>query len=249
VGYSPLLRLTMSLYGLVFYVWKTILPAGLSAQYVFDPHPEPFTLRLLAGSVAAVAISAAALAFWRKRPYFLAAWAAFAVSLLPVLSFLRLDTQQYVADHHSYLASVPIAALLAGGWALWAARWPRTRPRGVAMLVLAALAGLTIRQIGYWESSKVLWARALETSPLSVTAHNNYGRALADEGRAAEAIEHFRRAVEIDPLFAHARYNLGHQLMQQGKLDEAETNLRAAVEREPGNPRSLNAVGNVLARQ
>ena len=95
--------MTLSLYGLAFYVWKTVFPFSLAPQYVYTSHPHAFDSPLVAGSAAVVAVTIAALLLRKRWPALAAAWACYVVTLLPVLSILRFDPQQYVADHHSYL--------------------------------------------------------------------------------------------------------------------------------------------------
>jgi len=64
-----------------------------------------------------------------------------------------------------------------------------------------------------------------------VAAVKEFDRAgkAAKEGKAAEAIEHFRRAISIYPDYLKAHNDLGTQLMGLGKLDEAEEEFRRAI--------------------
>ena len=247
-GVTPWLRVMLSLYGLAFYVWKTLLPFGLSAQYVYSSDPQPFDPPLLAAALFVIAVTAVVLVLRRRWPAGLAVWACYVVTLLPVLSLLRLDRQQYVADHNSYLATLGLAVL---GGALFYHFFLSSRPQWVILCALAAtlvLCERTVRQVNVWENSVSLWTHTLETNPLSIVAHSNLGRALAEQGQPDEALEHFRRAVEIRPDYVHARYNLGNLLMQQGRLTEAEQHLRQVVAQQPGLARAHSDLGNCLLR-
>ena len=239
----PGLRIMLSLFGLAFYLVKTVLPVGLYPQYVWSLDPQPSDGLSIGAAALFVGLCGGAAWAWRrgwKAPA--AALAVYVVTLLPVLSLVRLDRQQIVSDHHSYLASIAVAALVAAGWKVW----PDRRAAGV---VLAVLAVLTVRQIGFWGDSETLWRRTAEAHPLSIAAHNNLGRALAEQGRAAEAIEQFEAAIELKPDYAHARYNLGNLQMQQGDLEEAETQLRAALDAEPRLAQAWSDLGNCVLRQ
>ena len=68
-----------------------------------------------------------------------------------------------------------------------------------------------------------------------VAAVKEFDRAgkAAKEGKAAEAIEHFRRAISIYPDYLMAHNDLGTQLMSLGKLDEAEEEFRRAIKIGP----------------
>jgi tetratricopeptide (TPR) repeat protein len=243
------LRVMLSLFGLAFYLVKTAVPFGLYPQYVWNPDPTPFDAMLVGATALLGILVAAALWAWRRgvrAPA--AALAAYVVLLLPVLSLLRLDRQQIVSDHHSYLASLAVAALAAGGWRIWSERDARTA-RWAALGTLALLAVLTVRQIGFWRDSETLWRRTVEAHPLSITAHNNLGRALAEQDRVDEAIAELETAAGLRPEYAHARYNLGVLLMRQGRLAEAEKHFRAALEREPRMAQGWSDLGNCILRQ
>ena len=249
IAVEPALRVTMSLYGLAFYTWKTVLPLDLAPQYVLASSPGTFDLPLLVGSLAAIAITAAAVFVWRKWPGAAVAWGCYVVTLLPVLSILRYDPQQYVSDHHSYLATLGLAVAAAGLFLKFFSKNRAPVVAGCAALVTLFFCERTIAQIDIWQNSETLWAHTLTVSPLSVVAHNNRGRLLAGQGETGRALGHFRRAVEIKPDYAHARYNLGNLLMQQGELAEAEQHFRRALDREPRYAAALNSLGNSLVRQ
>ena len=245
----PGLRIMLSVFGLAFYLVKTALPFGLYPQYVWNADPQPTDGLLLGAAVlVGAAVAAAAWAWRRGRRAPAAALAVYAATLAPVLSLLRLDRQQVVSDHHSYLPSIAVAALAAAGWRLWRERAPSPALwSAVAGLVL--LAGLTVRQIGFWADSETLWRRTAQAYPLSITAHNNLGRALAEQGRVDEAIEELQAAVELRPDYAHAQYNLGSLLMGQGRLGEAEASFRAALDGEPRMAQGWSDLGNCVLRQ
>jgi tetratricopeptide (TPR) repeat protein len=233
---EPGLRAGLSLYGLAFYVWKTLLPVGLSPQYVMAPEISPWNWRIWASGVAVAGVTVAALV--RRWPAGLAVWAVYGVSLAPVLSLIRVDPQQYVADHHTYLATLGFA--LIGGAGL-----ERRRAAGVA--VAGVLAALSFRQTQVWRDSLTLWTHAVDASPYSATSHNNLGEALAAAGRTPEAVPHFRRAIELQPRHANAYYNLGQALQRQGQLPEAAAEFRRAIELEPGFAAAHNDLANCYA--
>ena len=249
IAVEPALRVTMSLYELAFYLWKTVLPFGLAPQYVLGSSPGAFDIPLLVGSFAAIAITAAAGFVWRKWPGAAVGWGCYVVILLPVLSILRYDPQQFVSDHHSYLAALGLAVPAAGLFLKFFSRDRAPVVAGCAAVVTLFYCERTIAQIDIWQNSETLWAHTLTVSPLSVVAHNNRGRILAEQGETDRALGHFRRAVEIKPDYAHARYNLGNLLMQQGELARAEQHFRRALEREPRYAAALNSLGNCLVRQ
>ncbi|MDA0205502.1 MAG: tetratricopeptide repeat protein [Acidobacteria bacterium] len=248
VGLYPDLRIGLSVYGLAFYLLKTLVPISLYPQYVYSLEPLVTDPRTLGAAVFVLVVTALAIWQWKTRPWIVAVWGAYVVTLLPVLSLLRLDRQQVVADHHTYLATLGVACLVAGTCLLQLEKHNKSI-LPLAAVTLTVLSGLTVYQIRHWSDSKALWSRTVEGQPLSIVAHNNLGRAVLAEGDAAAAMQHFERAVELDPQYAQAQYNLGSLQMQLGSLTAAEASLRAAVEREPRLAQAQNALGNCLLRQ
>ena len=246
---EPLLRLTLSLYGLAFYLWKSVFPFSLAPQYAYSSAPQAFDAPLIVGSVATIAVTIASVLLRKQWPALAAAWVCYVVTLLPVLSILRFDPQQYVADHHSYLATLAFAMLAAGGFSNLLERRRAALAAACAAVVTLVLCERTLAQTRVWENSVTLWTYTLNMSPLSSLAHNNLARVLADQGQTDKALEHLRKAVEIRPDYAHAHYNLGQVLMQQGELQEAEFHFRRAIEKEPRYAAAQTSLGNCLARQ
>ena len=243
------LRVTLSLFALAFYVWKTFVPLGLYAQYAYSVEPQAFDFPLLIGSAFTVAVTVAAVALRKKYPAVPAVWVCYVVTLLPVLSFVRFDRQLYVADHHSYLATLGIAALL--GWGLYRliGVGAPTPALVVSLLVTLALAERTISQVSVWSDSETLWGYTLRGSPLSAVAQNNMGRALGAAGKYPEAAAYFMRATEIKQNYPSAHYNLGNSYMKLGRFEDAARSLERAIALDPAHAVALNDLGNVFSRQ
>ena len=180
-------RLAISAYGLCFYLWKMILPLSLSPLYELgkvNPRATPFVLSY--GGV--VALTALAVACHRRVPGLVAAWLAYIVVLVPVLGIFQ-SGSQIAADRYTYLAGLGLA-ILAG--VPLSSCWQATRfmITGPALCALVALGVLTWDQVHVWHDSEKLWAHALAIDPKSSVAQFGLGRALADQGKLAEAIDH-----------------------------------------------------------
>src|SRR6058998_2957296 len=247
VQLSALGRLALSVYGLSFYLWKTVAPVNLSPLYELPPTVNPWAPPFLLSCGLVVAITALVLAFRRPLPGLLAAWVAYVVVLLPVLGIFQ-SGPQIAADRYTYLASLGWAILVSAGVL---SHW-RRRPflfTGLAACVLFGLGILTWNQVQVWRDSEKLWTHALATYPKSSIAENNLGNVRADQSKLAEAIEHYRQALDINPEHASAHHNLGNVLAQQGKLAEANDHHRQALRLKPDYADAHNNLGNVLAQQ
>ena len=249
-------RLTISVYGLWFYFWKTVAPLRLSPLYELPSRVELSSLSFMLSYV--VVILAIALALWLRHrlPGVGIAGLAYMVTLLPVLGIFQ-NGPQIVADRYSYLACMSWAVLAgAGAQYLWQASVDgRLRKRsfvlgsGVIAVVICGLGLLTWRQAQVWHDPESVWNYVLSTTGESLFARNNLGNALAARGRFEEAIEQFQRALRIDPNDADATYNLGNALAQQGSFEEAAKQLQNALQINPGNAMAAYDLGNVRARQ
>lgn len=248
-------RLAQSAFALLFYVRRTLWPAGLSPFYELraplDPSEARFTL-------SALALALCCAAAWRQRgerPWLAAAGAAYVLVLLPLSGLLQAGSQ-LVADRYSYIACLPLAAL-AGGGLLAALGRVRAPALAAAAACLIGLAAACVAQQAHWSDDGALWERALALDPRSPTGHLNLGTEHARRGRLAEAESSFREALESDPecprllaglgtdeaaaraglstrpVCRRAIANLGAVAAQRGRLEEARSALLLALEAEP----------------
>ena len=217
-------RLAISSYSVVFYLWKTLVPVGLSPLYELPLELDPGAAVYRLGMTLVIAITAVVLALRRPRPWLRAAWAAYVVMLLPVVGIAH-NGPQIAADRYTYLPCLPWAILLGGVVALL---WRRAWSIPVAAAALGLLAWLTLGQIRVWHDPETLWTHALSASP-SAIAHSSLGVALDERGRPDEAIAHFQQALRVNPRLAHAENNWGITLAKQGRWEEAARHYEAAL--------------------
>jgi hypothetical protein len=168
-------RLAQCFYGLAFYLWKTVLPAGLSALYPMSRGLDPAAPRFELSAVA-VSVFTAGLVLGRTRwPAPLAAWACAVILLSPVLGLAQ-SGWQIAADRYTSLPAVGLSTLVAGCLThAWSARRRALarRAAGGALVCagLVALAVATWRQAGVWQSSETLWRHGVAADPDNVHAH------------------------------------------------------------------------------
>src|SRR5438128_2602179 len=256
VQLSALGRLAVSVYGLSFYLWKTVAPVSLSPLYELPPTVNPWAPPFLLSYGLVVAITAIALAFRRRVPGLPAALLAYVVVLLPVLGLFQ-SGPQIAADRYTYLAGLGWAASSGAGLLFCWRTSGRSKTgtlatlpiAGIALCVVVGLGVLTWNQAQVWRDSATLWTHALAINPNSAFARNNLGLVLALQGKPAEAIEHFRQALRIKPDDAEVHANWGNTLAHQGKLAEAIEHFRQALRIRPDDAEVHTNWGNALADQ
>jgi tetratricopeptide (TPR) repeat protein len=235
-------RALQAAYGLAWYPWKTLAPRGLAPIYELPDRLSPVEARFLVPAAAVIAVTALLISLRRRLPALLAAWIAFGVTVSPVLGLFQ-SGPQLVADRYSYLACLPFALLAGGAWLAWMQRDARAPGLGgaLAVLLVAASAGLTWRQTTVWRSDAALWEHAHALYPRSPVALYQLGAELERQGRTGEAREKLERgfALDDDPRFLAA-------LARCSERDAAADPEGAAVHRAEAAELSRRALALAL---
>ena len=252
-------RLTVSVYSLWFYFWKTLAPFNLSPMYEMPRVAELSISSFLIGYVFVIAAAALGLALRRRMPAVTAVEAAYLITLLPVLGIFQ-NGPQIAADRYSYLACLGWVALAGAGtqryWQAWFENRIRTRTQVLGLWLVAGiilgLAFQTWRQAQVWRDSETLWKQAAtvgdKTAFPSAFAHHALGLLLAKRGDMNGAVEHFGRSVQLRPDSAKYRNQLGAALESKGRLREATLQYQEAVKIQPQAAFYSN-LGGALSKQ
>ena len=219
-------------YGFFMYLWKMMVPAGLSA---FHPVPS-FNAGVAFPAVYYVApfldLLIIALAVWSLRftRFVLFGLLFYLVNIVLTLQFVQVGSA-VIAERYTYVAMT--GALIALAWLgeRAAERW-RIRPAwlatGAAALFLSLAATAAVR-VSVWQNSGTLWRDVLETYPGSGRAWNNLGYYQVQQGMTEPALESFTRAVELQPNFVEALSNRGGVLRMLERHREAVTDYGKAI--------------------
>ncbi len=247
-------RLAFAGRAVVFYLDKTLWPAGLVPVYPLWPWPQAAGLAALSWAVA-VALT---LWFWRRRRgwgrHALLGWGFFVLNLIPVLglvgmAYLRISR---VADHFAYISLLGPAGLAAAGlgraWDSLGRRGPRIVLGMAAAGAALALAGETRAYARVFRSDLSLWSYTLARNPAAWIAEGNLGYTLFLRDDPAAALPHLRRALELRPGYAEAHYNLGTVLLRLGRPQEAIAEYERAIALQPASAGMENNLGSALAQ-
>jgi Flp pilus assembly protein TadD len=254
-SYGILPRIAQSLFGLTFYLSKTIVPLRLSPLYEMPTNLNPWDWPFVVSGIIVVAVSVCLFLARHRWPAGLASWVCYVVILLPVLGIAQ-SGPQLAADRYTYLSCLGWAILAGAGWVhlwrLWISGrlglWTFMLAQGLAVAVLVGLGSLTWRQTRIWHDSERLWRHALAIIP-SGLSHYYLGIDLAERGKLDEAIEQFRETLQINSSHVDTHYNLGKLLARRGDFEEAIQHFRRALEINPADAGLHNGLGLVLASQ
>ncbi len=214
-------RLAQAVYGLAFYVWKTVWPSNLGPLYerslLLEPAPFAF---------AAIAVLAASAAVWTARRRFprpARMMLIYVLFALPALGLFK-SGRMTAADRYSYLPGLPLS-LLAG--AALARIQSRRIFAGVAVLAIVSVGLITERQLPVWSSDVALWTRACRVSPLSYFARLKLASAEEADGLAVLGAADRQEAARI-----HAEvFNRAASIYAARGDGAAEAAARASAER------------------
>jgi len=249
-----LLRPWLVVYSYVFYLWKSVVPTGLTVLYPVPLHVGVHNAASWASLFLLLAITAAAWLLRRRWPAFAAAWLFYLITLAPVSGFLTFGAQS-VADRYSYLPLLGLYLLVGlvvarinqigdEGWR------PTVRALGGAAVAVAlvALGYRTSLQINSWHEGESLWLHHLAFYPDNARVRFNLGYFYQSHGQADKALHAYQRCLLISPSYFDANMNLGGLLLRRNDLEGAHACFGRAIERRPDHPGAHYNQGLVLVK-
>ena len=246
----------------VRYIEKMLWPSGLA---VFYPHPHESLLswKVVGSALLLLGLTVIVFRTTRKRPYLGMGWLWYLITLIPVIGILQVGVQA-MADRYTY---VPLIGLfIAAVWlipdSLIEAKRVGDGERGrggekariavsaVGCIVIVALAVTTWVQVGSWRDRETLFRHAIDVTEGNYMAHLNLGLVLSSQGRAEEAIEHYREAIAIQPKWsAGGHYNIAVGLWDLGDLNGAIAEFRETIRFDPKFAQAHANLGLALKEQ
>jgi tetratricopeptide (TPR) repeat protein len=247
-GVPLALRLQNALVSYAAYLDKMLWPTRLAVMY---PYADTVAGGRLATAVAVLAIITYAV--WRgarRFPYLATGWLWYVGTLVPVIGLVQVGTQR-MADRYTYIPYIGLFVFGVWGVADWAERQRISRGTvaASAVAVLGLLAALTARHLPVWRDSEALYLHALKLGERSPEVFSNLGVFQESQGRADEAIGHYREAARIRPDGMIYWNNLGLLLTKQKREDEAIACFRDALRVSPDYPGTQANLGAALLQK
>jgi tetratricopeptide (TPR) repeat protein len=241
VGYGEhtplLLRLGNACVACVTYIGQMFWPTRLAVFYPQPPNGWTGAHILLAIGLLAF-ITILAVVFRTTRPYFIAGWLWYLVSLSPTLGLIPVGLQAH-ADRYTYLPQIGLYLALTWLAADLARRFPATRRVWMfaGITAVAAAAWLATAQASSWRNTETLWEHALSVMPNNDVANYNLALFALDRDRVDDAIRHLESALadrsdretssNISTALLHN--TLGVALARKGRQQEAIAHYRRAI--------------------
>ena len=241
-------RLANALIAYCRYLGKCFVPAKLAVFYPSFSTQPPLWETLLAGALL-VGITAATVVLIRRRPYLLVGWLWFVGTLVPVIGLIQIGGQS-MADRYTYVPLIGVFIMAAWTAGDAAAAWPHRRsvPSLASGAIVAVLAVLTFRQLGYWKDGISLFRHAVAVTENNWVAHANLAATLSKSSAAGAGAE-FQETMRILSTFAETYDRKGVELERTpGHASEAIKEFRTAIRILPVLAEPHYNLGTALAK-
>jgi tetratricopeptide (TPR) repeat protein len=227
-------RSLQATYGICFYLWKTLVPTNLSPLYILPDDLSVGSVRFAVPLALSVQITVAAVVGWRRRSWLLAAWVAYVAILSPVLGVAQTGPQ-LAADRYTYLASLPLTALVAAAIERLLAADPRRAPvvLAAAAAIVAGYGVACTRQTRVWHDSMSLWNHAIRVDAGNFVAFTNRGWTRQLAGDPSGAMADYDEALRLRPHYPLALNDRGYARQMQRDLAGAIADYTQAVAEDP----------------
>lgn len=165
-------RVLVACKALLFYLYVTIWPVGLTAFYMHPGNVASTALpEYIIYPVIFLIISIAVTLVGRQHKTWPVFWIFYVASLVPMLGLVQVGGQ-WAADRYSYLPSLGISFLWGGGVAYLSKRMFEGKNRLLVCIGLMTMASMmifysmqTLRQIQIWKTTETLATRIIDQAP------------------------------------------------------------------------------------
>ena len=235
-------RFIIAIKGLCFYILKMIFPVTLSPYYPYPKDISLLSLEYATPPIVVMIVTLLCLWAWKRgRKVFVALWASYVVTLLPVLGIIQIGGQA-AADRYTYIPS--ISPFLLAGLSV-AFLWKKIEQKGhffkakmvlvllPLIVVFVLLGGLTVKQIGMWKDSVTLWTSAIKVFPDHENFYMYRAGAFEKLGNDEKASEDLKKAIALNPDNAEAYDSLGGHDFKKGDYQSALIHYTKAIEVDP----------------
>ncbi|MGB9720159.1 MAG: tetratricopeptide repeat protein [bacterium] len=220
--YSFLQQVNISLSNLLFYFYKTVIPARLSCVYPVQNY--------WFASISIVAIIILVVISSRYTRITILSTIVFLVLMAPVLQLFPVG--QILADRYTYLSITGFLYLIATAFYLLylnAVRIIRILIIVVAGFVLGFASYMSNNQCRIWRDGMMLWTHAINYYPDIPLPYNSRGIIYSKNKDYKSALQDFDRAISINPRYLNAYMNRGNIYSSMGDYPRALSDYNTVI--------------------
>jgi protein O-mannosyl-transferase len=218
-------RILTAMWVQCLYLFKTVMPVTLSADYSYNQIPMVMGLQDFRAWLGIGLFMGAAVLAWRNRAL-RAPVLAYAI-LFSSTSNVLFPIGTIMGERLAYVPSLALALLAAILLA-------RSRHWKAALIVIGAAFGMrtVIRNLD-WLNADRFYTKLVETSPDGAKVYYFYGLLRAARADDLGAIQAYDRSIAIFPAYPEAYRNRGDALARLGRRDEAMASYRQCLRLDP----------------
>jgi protein O-mannosyl-transferase len=237
--HSWLDRIMQSAYGLIFYLWKTLIPIRLSPLYILDQHFNPFETQYIISALLVMAILIGLLKYINRLPGLAICFLCYTIIVSPVLGIVQVGPQ-VAADRYTYISCLPFGILVGAG--LYRFQSILKKKRHDVMVSAALLSLLTsffflsTGQSKIWHDENSLWTHAISVNRDNYVAYWNRGLFFDDQKNYEGALKDYSNAIRCNPTDDKYYNNRGAIRKMQGNIQEALEDFNNAIKINPKSP-------------
>jgi tetratricopeptide (TPR) repeat protein len=241
------LRISNALVAYAVYIRQLFWPVDLSVLYLRAGNIPRW--HVVGASLLLIAITGVSLRLARRRPYFIAGWLWYLMTLLPVSGLIPIGSHAH-ADRYTYVPFIGLFIMIVWGVREGArhSTFGKVFSASSIALILFLLTIGTSMQIRHWRDSEALFRRAVDVDPDNFLAYNHLGYVLVSEGRIKEAIGHYQTSVRINPNYARTHYLLANALTLTGETEGAIQHYGRVLQLRPQYPRPYARLGDLYQK-
>lgn len=241
-------RILLASYGFVHYLWKMLIPEGLSAVYPYplldESNSLPFKFNISPVFLLLIAgVTILSLRFSRMLAFGVL---GYAICILPVLQILPVG-EAIAADRYFYVASIPLFI----GIAWFIENFFQKDQKiifGAALILALGVSGYlflqTQNQVNVWANDLTLFSNAILHEPTASQAQNNVGIYWQRQKDFKQALPFYEEAIKLNPRYARAYSNMGACYYDLQRYQESIPIYHKAIQSDPGFADAWYNLGN-----
>lgn len=238
---------------LMFYFYKMIVPANLSAFYPYPPKTGeiPWPVEFYIAPLFFILLLVVVIWLFRKKRVVVFCIGFFVSALALVLQYIAIGPTMF-NERYSLIPAIALSFGLASGIWYLVTRFSSIKYYifGATGLYVMIMMYLTMIRCEVWQNSLTLWDDVLNQFPQVALALNNRGEYNGKVlGKMPAALEDFNVSIRADPAFEKAYSNRGIVYAMQGKTDLALADFSTAINLKNDYYEALFNRGLIYAQQ
>lgn len=246
--FNVLHRILLASYGYVHYLWKMIIPEGLSAVYPYPLLDEGNNLPFKFNIAPLFLLLVAGLTIFSLKHSRMLAMGVlgYTFCILPVLQILPVG-EAIAADRYFYVSSIPL--FLGIAWFL-EGLIPKENKGilygaiGISLLISGYFFMRTRDQVLVWFNDLSLFGNAITHEPTASQAQNNVGIYWQRQKQFEQALPYYEEAVRLNPRYARAYSNMGACYYDLKRYQESIPIYHKAIGSDPAFADAWYNLGN-----